>query len=262
MFTGIGRDFDLSLGSIMGFSAMLTGLLLGRWGVISSPILGFVVILAIGGAIGLVNGVFISKLNVNPFLQTLAFFIIFQGAKTALSTQPVAVPSGYLSPGADPNVAIGILLAAFVILGVVMRYSRFGQAVFALGSNENSARAVGISTDAVLIVVYVISGVLAGLAGLMSTGFTGVVPPLIGEGQVFPAFGAAVIGGISLDGGRGKISGALGGVLLLGVIQAALNVSGVPATEVQVVNGVVLLIAILLYNTKERIRSRILAAGV
>jgi ribose/xylose/arabinose/galactoside ABC-type transport system permease subunit len=261
----LSGHFDLSVGAIMGFSAMFTGMLLGNcpscWGVIGSPALGFVIILVVGGLIGVFNGAMISKLGINPFLQTLSTLIILEGAKTALNTQPVPVPQGYLVPGSIPNLAILITIVAFVVVGYAMKYTEFGQEVYALGSDKDSARAVGVDTDRITIAVYAISGVLAGLAGLMSTGYTGVVPPLIGEGQVFPAFAAAVIGGISLFGGRGKISGALGGVVLLGVIQAALNISGVPATQVQVVNGFVLLVAILLYNTQESIRNRILAAS-
>ena len=153
------------------------------------------------------------------------------------------------------------MLFAFLVFGVVMRYTRFGQAVYALGSDKHAAREVGISTDIVIIAVYVISGILAAIAGLMKTGFVGIVPPLIGEGLVFQAFAGAVIGGISLFGGRGKIMGALGGVILIQVIQSALNTSSfVGATQIQMINGFVLFAAILLYSTQERIRSRILAS--
>jgi len=263
----LSGNFDLSIGSIAGFSAMFTGMLLGTcpscWGVIDSPLLGFLIILAVGGLIGLVNGVMIAKVGLNPFLQTLAFLIIFEGAKTALQTQPVTgLPAGYIDPGATPNFAIGVLLVAFLVFGFVMRYTTFGQAVYAVGSDETSAREVGIDTERLLIVVYTISGLLAAIAGLMLTGFTGVVPPLIGEGLVFQAFAGAVIGGISLFGGRGKITGALGGVVLIEVIQSALDNSGaIGATQIQMINGIVLLVAILLYSTQTRLRARILAGG-
>jgi ribose/xylose/arabinose/galactoside ABC-type transport system permease subunit len=131
--------------------------------------------------------------------------------------------------------------------------------VYAVGSSEKSARAVGVNTDRVIIMVYVISGVLAGLAGLMLTGYSTIVPPDLAENMVFPAFAAAVIGGVSLFGGRGRISGALGGVLLLGVVQSALQLSGIQAAQIEMAEGIVLLIAILLYNFKEDIRGRILS---
>lgn len=263
----LSGHFDLSIGAIAGFSAMVTGMTLGTcptcWGITSSPVVGFAMIVTIGALIGVTNGVMIAKVGLNPFLQTLAFLIIFEGAKTALNTQPVTgLPDGYTLPGGEPNIAIGLMLIAFLAFGVVMRYTRFGQAVYALGSDKGSALEVGIKTDRVIIVVYTISGVLAALAGLMSTGFVGIVPPLIGEGLVFQAFAGAVIGGISLFGGRGKVTGALGGVILITIIQSALNNSTViEATQIQMINGIVLLIAILLYSTQESIRARILASG-
>ena len=110
--------------------------------------------------------------------------------------------------------------------------------------------------------IYTISGALSAIAGLMLTGFVGVVPPLIGEGLIFHAFAGAVIGGISLFGGRGLITGAFGGVILIQLVQSALNNStAVGATEIQMINGFVLFIAILLYSTQSKIRSRILASG-
>jgi len=262
----LSGHFDLSIGAIAGFSGMLTGMVVGTcpacWGITSSPWVGFGLIVLIGLIIGLVNGYMVGVVGINPFLQTLSFLIIFQGARTALNTQPATgLPSLYIFPGSKAKVSIGIMLLAFVLFGFVMRYTRFGQAVYATGSDEHSAREVGISTDRVIIAVYAISGVLSALAGLMITGFTGIVPPLIGDGLVFQAFAGAVIGGISLFGGRGKITGALGGVILIQVIQSALNnSSAIGATQIQMINGLVLLVAILLYSTQESIRSRILAS--
>lgn len=263
----LSGHFDLSIGSIAGFSAMFTGMLLGTcpscWNVIASPWLGFAIILSVGAIIGLVNGVMIARVGLNPFLQTLAFLIIFEGAKTAIQTQPVTgLPSEYLAVGGSANFAIVVLLVAFLVFGLLMRFTTFGQSVYALGSSEKSAREVGIDTNKLIMIIYTISGVLSAVAGLMLTGFVGVVPPLIGEGLVFQAFAGAVIGGISLFGGRGKITGALGGVILIQLVQSALNNStAVGATEIQMINGFVLLIAILLYSTQNKIRSRILASG-
>jgi ribose/xylose/arabinose/galactoside ABC-type transport system permease subunit len=263
----LSGHFDLSIGSIAGFSAMFTGMILGTcpscWGLTTSPWIGFAIILLVGSVIGLANGVMIAKVGLNPFLQTLAFLIIFEGAKTAMQTQPVTgLPLMYTRVGGTPEFAIGLMLVAFLIAGLVLRYTSFGQAVYALGSSENSAREVGIDTERLIILIYTISGVLSAIAGLMLTGFVGVVPPLIGEGLVFQAFAGAVIGGISLFGGRGKITGALGGVILIQVVQSALNNSPViGATQIQMINGIVLLTAILLYSTQSKIRGRILASG-
>jgi ribose/xylose/arabinose/galactoside ABC-type transport system permease subunit len=259
----ISGHFDLSVGSIAGFSAMLAALMLSpsKWAVISEPVVGFVVILAVGTTIGVANGVMISKLGINPFLQTLAFLIIFEGMKISLSSLPVSdLPEAYTSPGSTPEVAIGLLVAAFLVTALVMRHTPFGQAIYALGSEKESARAVGIGTDRMIIAVYALSGLLSAVGGLMLTGYTTVVSPETAGGLVFPAFAASVIGGISLFGGRGRVTGALGGVLLLGVIQSALNLSGIGVAQIQAVNGLVLLVAILLYNTRTTIRQRVLSA--
>jgi len=259
----ISGHFDLSVGSIAGFSAMVAGLALSpeKWGLLSDPIAGVILIVLIGTLVGILNGVFVGKVGIDPFLQTLAFLIIFEGAKLVLSTVTVTgLPDGYIRPGNDPLIAISLLFLAFTVIGSLMKYTSYGQAVYAIGSEKPAARAVGISTEGMIISVYGISGFLSAVGGLMLTGFAGVVSPEIGSGLVFPAFAAAVIGGVSLFGGRGKISGALGGVILLGVIQAALSISGTPPEGIRFVNGIVLFVAILLYSTRTRLRERIIAA--
>jgi ribose/xylose/arabinose/galactoside ABC-type transport system permease subunit len=265
-FCLLSGHFDLSIGSIAGFSAIFTGMLLGTcpscWAVISSPLLGIGVIIFIGAVIGLTNGILIGKFGINPFLQTLSFLIIFQGAKLAITTQPVTgLPQAYLYLGGHAYTSIGLFIIAFLIAGAGIRYFNFGQSIYAIGSNKESARAVGVNTDRVIIAVFTLSGALAGIAGLLITGYTTVVPPNIAEGMVFPAFAATIIGGVSLFGGRGKIVNALGGVLLLSVIQAALNISGVPASMVNMMNGIVLFLAIILYTMRTRFRSQILTGA-
>jgi ribose/xylose/arabinose/galactoside ABC-type transport system permease subunit len=261
----VSGNFDLSVGSIAGFSAMLAGFVVstGQWNLVSNPLLGVAVILSIGLVIGLTNGVMIRKVGINPFLQTLAFLIILRGAKLTLSTITITgLPDGYTRIGNSPRISVGVLFLTFLLVGFGMKYTSFGQAVYAVGSDDESARAVGIDTDRVVIAVYAVSGVLSAAGGLMLTGFINVVPPTIGDELVFPAFAAAVIGGVSLYGGRGKVTGALGGVLLLGLIQAALNVSGTPPEQVTLVNGLVLLSAILVYSSRRRLRERILSRQV
>lgn len=258
----LSGHFDLSVGATAGFSAVLTAMILAEWSLVSNPILGVVIVVAVGCVIGATNGIMIATFGVNPFLQTLAFFVIFGGGKLALTTQPISgLPDGYTALGSSPIVAIGVLLGSFVFMAVIFRYTQFGQAVYAVGSDKEAARAVGINTERTIILVYTLSGFFCALAGLMLTGYTGLVSPDIADDMVFSAFAAAIIGGISLFGGRGKLLGALGGVLLLSLIETSLNVAGFDPTLIEVVNGIVLLIAILLYNTKANIRERVLSAG-
>jgi ribose/xylose/arabinose/galactoside ABC-type transport system permease subunit len=261
----ISGHFDLSVGAIAGFSAMFTGMIISssQWALVTNPAAAVAIILLTGIVIGAVNGTVVSKFGVNPFLQTLAALIILEGAKLTLSTSTLTgLPEGYTIIGDTDYVSVGGLVVAYIAIGLIMRYTRFGQAIYALGSDRDSARAVGIQTDRVIIAVYVISGLLSATAGMMATGYTGVVPPGIGEGLVFPAFAASVIGGVSLFGGRGKVQGAFGGVVLLGVVQSALTVSGTPPEQIQLVNGIVLLVAILLYNSRSRLREEILSTEV
>ncbi len=258
----LSGHFDLSVGAIAGFSAVFTAMVLAEWSLVSNPVLGVLIIIGVGCVIGATNGIMIAKFGVNPFLQTLAFFIIFGGGKLALTTQPISgLPEGYTAIGNSAPVAIGILLGSFALMAGIFRYTLFGQAVYAVGSDEEAARAVGINTEQTIILVYTLSGFFCAIAGLMLTGYTGVVSPGIADDMVFPAFAAAIIGGISLFGGRGKLLGALGGVLLLSIIETSLNVGGFDPTIIEVVNGIVLLIAILLYNMKANIREQVLSAG-
>lgn len=256
----LSGHFDLSIGSIAGFSSMVTALILAQWFPGTPGIVGIFLVLAIGGAIGLLNGISVAYLGVNPFLQTLAFLIIFRGATIAASTYPVTnLPEMYMYVGGGEilngiPVAAVLLLALFAIVAYLLKYHPFGLSIYAVGGDELASRESGINTKQVILTVYIISGMLSGLGGLLFTGFLGASTPSLGEGQMFPAFAAAVIGGISIFGGRGNILGALGGVLLLGTIQAGLVMMQVQPTLIRMTNGIILLAAILLYTGVEKYR--------
>ncbi len=265
----ISGNFDLSVGSIAGFSAMATAAILvdvfpGLPGIVGIP-----VILTIGGLIGFFNGFCVARFGVNPFLQTLAALIIFEGGILVISTQSkYGLPDGYLYLGgadvavpglADVPVAIFVMVAMFFLVWFVLTKTRFGRSIYAVGGDKDSASEAGIDTDRVVIAVYVISGMLAATGGLLLTGFNGGATPTLGTAQLFPAFTAAVIGGISLFGGRGNVFNVLGGVLLLGTIQAGLVMLNVSPRIVQTVNGGVLFAAILLYTFVEDVRERLLS---
>lgn len=256
----LSGHFDLSIGSIAGFSAMVTALALAQWFPGLPGIAGVAIVLLVGGTIGLLNGVSVAYLGVNPFLQTLAFLIIFRGATIAASTYPVTdLPESYMYVGGGQivegvPVAVVVLLALFALAAFLLKYHPFGLSIYAVGGNELASRESGINTNQVILAVYIISGMLSGLGGLLFTGFLGAATPSLGDAQMFPAFAAAVIGGISIFGGRGNILGALGGVLLLGTIQAGLVMLQVQPTLIRMTNGIILLGAILLYTGVERYR--------
>jgi len=266
----ISGNFDLSVGSIAGFSAMFAALFLTEWFPDAPGAAGIVVILAVGATIGFLNGFFIAKFGVNPFLQTLSTLIIFEGGILVLSSRSVyGLPESYLWLGGGDTfgnilprpipVAIFFLLALFVTLWFVLTKTRFGRSVYAVGGDEESAAEAGIDTDRVVIAVFVLSGLLSATGGLLLTGFNGGATPTLGTQQLFPAFTAAVIGGISLFGGRGNVLNALGGVLLLGTIAAGLVMLNIDPQIVTTINGLVLFSAILLYTSVQRYRERLLS---
>ena len=267
----ISGNFDLSVGSVAGFSAMAAALFLTEWFPAAPGIVGIVVILVVGGAIGFLNGVSIAKFDVNPFLQTLSTLIIFEGAILVLSSRSVyGLPASYLWLGGGDltlgglfpqgmPIAVFFMLALFVIVWFMLTKTRFGRAVYAVGGDEESAAEAGIDTDRVVIVVFVLSGMLSATGGLLLTGFNGGATPTLGTAQLFPAFTAAVIGGISLFGGRGNVINSLGGVLLLSTIAAGLVMLNIDPQIVQTINGIVLFSAILLYTFVQRFRERLLS---
>ena len=265
----ISGNFDLSVGSVAGFSAMASALFLTEVAPGAPGLVGIPVILAVGGTIGFLNGFFIAKFGVNPFLQTLSTLIIFEGGILVLSSQSVyGLPESYLWIGGaevsvpllpEMPVAVFAMFGLFVGLWFFLTKMRFGRAIYAVGGDEESAAEAGINTDRVVISVFVLSGMLAATGGLLLTGFNGGTTPTLGTSQLFPAFTAAVIGGISLFGGRGNVLNALGGVLLLGTISAGLVMLNVDPQIVQTVNGAVLFAAILLYTFVQRYRERLLA---
>lgn len=267
----ISGNFDLSVGSIAGFSSMATALFLTKWAPGVPGVVGILVILAVGGTIGFLNGFFIAKFDVNPFLQTLSTLIVFEGGILVLSTRSVyGLPDSYLWLGGGDislggllpqsiPVAIFFLLILFFVVWFVLTKMRFGRAIYAVGGDEESAAEAGIDTDRVVIVVFVLSGMLAATGGLLLTGFNGGATPTLGTSQLFPAFTAAVIGGISLFGGRGNVFNSLGGVLLLSTIAAGLVMLNIDPKIVQTINGIVLFTAILLYTFVQRFRERLLS---
>lgn len=261
----LSGNFDLSISAIAGFSGLATALIITEHLPWLPGEAGIVIILLIGGFIGLLNGISVGIIGVNPFLQTLAFLIIFQQLMPVISTFGIQnLPETYTFLGGGKvgqvPAAVLVVLLLYAAAWFVLNYTPTGVAVYAVGGDETASREAGIDTTRVIVGVYVVSGVLSGLAGLLLTGSLGAATTSLASGQLFPAFAAAVIGGISLFGGRGNILGALGGVLLLGTIQTGLVMIDIDPKVVQVVNGVILLGAVLLYTAEARIRQLFLAS--
>jgi len=253
----LSGHFDLSVGSLTGFTAITAGVFMVEWFPNAPGIVGIVFIIGLGGFLGLLNGISIGYLEVNPFLQTLSFLIIFRGGIEVVSTATfIDLPESYQFVGGGSiggiPFALIVMLGLLVVLHFVLTYTSFGRHIYAVGSDKEAAEEAGIDVKNTVLLVYVISGMLCGLAGLMFTGYIGAASPTIGARILFPAFAGAIIGGVSLFGGAGKVTDAAGGILLLGTIQVGLTLLNVDPTAIDVVNGAILLGAILLYTFEER----------
>jgi simple sugar transport system permease protein len=250
---------DLSLESTFGLAPMIAAWLIVPVaafgdGLLLNPYLGIGILLAVGAAVGLVNGLLIVKGRLNGFIVTLAMTIVLAGIQEGIvkGQAPFNLPTafGYLGAADLGAVPVSLIVAAviFVLTGLFLRYHRLGRAIYAVGGNREAARAAGIKVNQVRIGVYVAGSVLAAIGGLMEAGRVSSVTPTqgYGEGIIFPVFAAAVIGGVSLQGGRGNMVGAASGVILLGVVQNILTLENVSNYWVYAINGGVILFALIL----------------
>ncbi|WP_410812724.1 ABC transporter permease [Micromonospora sp. 067-2] len=255
----IAGKMDLSLESTFGLApgiaawlvvdpALTRGLgvdlLAGGWAV---PIT-----LLVGALIGAFNGLLIVRYGLNGFVVTLGMLIVLRGLLTGVSGGKTffALPESMTYLGSDSwlgvPVSIWLCLAAFAVAIVVLGFTSPGRALYAIGGNVDAARAAGIRTDRILWLTLVIASMLAALAGLMQAGRLASIPSGQGDGAIFQVFAAAVIGGVSLNGGKGSMFGAFTGVLLLFMIVNVLTLAGVPAQWTNFLNGAVILIALVL----------------
>jgi simple sugar transport system permease protein len=249
---------DLSLESTYGLAPMIAAWLIlpisayGNGSQIS-PYLGILVLIAVGAAVGLFNGLVIVKGKLNGFIVTLAMTIILYGFQTGIvkgqSLGPLSGPFAYLGSAQWGSIPVSLVFAVvlFIAAGIFLRYHRGGRAIYAVGGNPDAARAAGINVDRVRIGCYIIGGVLAAVGGLIEAGRVSSVTSDQGyvEGIIFQVFAAAVIGGVSLKGGRGNMLGAASGVLLLGIVQNILNLGNVSSYWIFAINGAVILVALV-----------------
>ena len=252
----IAGKFDLSLESVVGLAPMTGAWLvaaasLGGSGWRVNPLLALLVTLGIGALIGFVNGFLVVRLGLNAFITTLAMLILLRGLTLGVSGGQTlsGLPDTFIFLGNATLVGIpvSIILAAVIFLagGLFLRYSTTGRQLYVIGGNSEAARAAGVNVDRVLHGVFIAAGTLSAVAGLMLTGRVASVSPAQGQNLIFTVFAAAVIGGISLDGGRGTMFGALTGVLLLGVIQNVLTLAQVPSFWIDASFGAIILFALL-----------------
>lgn len=248
---------DLSLEGTYGAAPMLAAWLIVPTaafgaGTDLNPFIGILVLFVAGATVGLINGTLIVKARLNGFIVTLGMTIVLAGLQNGMVKAQTlfALPPafGYLGSAYWGQIPVSLVVAAlvFVLVGLFLRYHRVGRAIYAVGGNAEAARAAGINVDRVKIGVYVAGGVLAALGGLMEAGRVSAVTGSQGyqEGIIFTVFAAAVIGGVSLLGGKGNMVGAATGVILLSVVQNILDLANVSDYWIEAIDGLVILIAL------------------
>ena len=261
----IGGYFDLSMQSVVGLAPMLAAWLTvpaqyGGLGTEIGPIGALIVIFAVGAIVGLVNGFLVGKLRLNAFIVTLAMLILLQGFTLGISSgqtfSRLPVTMTFLGDvkflGATLDV--WLLIVAFALAAVFMGFHPTGRRIYAMGGNPDAARAAGVRTLRLTIGLFVFGGLMASIAGLALSARIASVTASQGANIIFTVFAAAVIGGISLEGGRGSILGAASGVVLLGLIQNILVLSNIPSFWIDATYGAIILGA-LLFGSEELRRS-------
>lgn len=255
-------DINLSTVGTAGFSALI-GVSAMKAGL---PVaLSILLILIVGGLVGLINGVVVTKLRANALITTLSMNLVLLGALLAITggTSITQLPDEYkfVSQGNIAGIPILpiVMIVVFLIFHVIWRRTRFGRSLFAVGGNGRGAYVAGISVDKVKIWAYIVSGVLSGLAGWLLSGYMGAVTSSFGSTYEMQVIAAAVIGGISLTGGKGSMIGVLAGTLLLTVIQVGLAILGLPSTFITLAGGLMIFVAVMidaLRNLYEARRAR------
>jgi ribose transport system permease protein len=268
----IAGNMDLSVESVAALSAMITGILFCSHGIgigwaitpawLALPI-SIVIALLVGAVIGAINGMLVVRLKMDAFIVTLASFIWVRGLVVALSggrsAQDLTPSIRFI--GIDTFLSIPLIawiaILCFIVFSFMMRVTPFGRHVTMVGGNRIATFRAGIKVDRLLLISFILSGAIAGLAGWLLAIRTSGASAGLGQGMLFQAFAAVVIGGVSLKGGIGQLPGVYAGVLLLHAIQTAINLMGLPAHYTQVILGGLVLAAVLLDTVKLAIRKRL-----
>jgi ribose transport system permease protein len=248
---------DLSVGSMLALGGVLAALgsSAGLIGAIGLP-------LVVCAAIGLLQGLLIGRVGLAPFIVTLAGLLGVRGLVLTLTDEGADVPSvergsAFTTLGRDAflglQLPVWIALAVFAVTAVVLWRTRFGQSLFAIGGSESASQLMGLNVTRPKVLVYVISAVLAGLAGALLAARSSSGVPNVGQGLELDAIAAVVIGGTLLTGGAGSLSGTLAGVLLLGVIQNLINqVGDLNSSYQSVVSGAFLAVVVVVQTYLSR----------
>jgi ribose/xylose/arabinose/galactoside ABC-type transport system permease subunit len=258
-FVILTGGIDLSVGSLVALAGIVTTWLLK----LDVPIaVAFAVAITagmlVGAGSGALAGLFITRFNITPFIVTLALMTVWRGTAFVVTEgRPVwELPDAFATLGSGRVFEIPIpaliMAAVFVVSHIVLTKTRFGRYVYAVGGNKEAARLAGINTDLVLTTVYILCGVLSALSGILLASRMNSGQPNAGLMYELDVIAAVVVGGTSLAGGRGSITGTFIGAMLIAVLRNGLNMMNVGSYVQQVVVGAVILLAVMLDQIRRR----------
>jgi ribose transport system permease protein len=240
---------DLSVGSNTAFCGLIIAILIKNLGLPVGVSIGIGVLCA--AAVGLVNGLLITIFDLPPFIATLGLMSIARGAAyTITGGQPIyTFPESFRAitgrVAGIPLVTTLIMVFLFAIAAYVLKYTRFGRYLYAIGGNENCAHLSGINVKTVKCAAYVISGFCCGIAAVLLTSRLDSAVPTNADGAEMDAIAAVVIGGISMSGGEGNLAGTVIGAMIIGVIANGLNLLNVPQGAQRMVKGMIIVAAVI-----------------
>jgi ribose/xylose/arabinose/galactoside ABC-type transport system permease subunit len=240
---------DLSVGALVSFAGILAASALGY---VDNLLVGLVVALGFGALSGLFNGALVSRLRIPAFITTLGLMQVYTasaqlwnngGPVPVSNSEILMLGSGYVGPVPIPVIVFAVTL---VVGHWILSQTRFGRHIYAIGGNQEAASLAGIPVRRIMITVYVLSGVLSGLAALLFDGRLATASPLTGTGLEMQVIAAVIVGGCSLFGGKGNLRDTLLGVLILTMLQNGLTLVGVSGFWQTFATGVAVLVAVLL----------------
>ncbi|BBB60875.1 L-arabinose ABC transporter permease AraH [Undibacterium sp. KW1] len=249
------RDFDLSIGSTIAFTGVLGAIILERSGSITLAVGGG---LLAGALIGAGNGVLIAYLRVNALIATLATMLMVRGLAFIVSKgQAVGISNETFISFGDGRIfglpfPVLVVAACFLIFGILLNHTVFGRNTLAIGGNPDAARLAGIRVERLRIWIFLLQGLVTALAGLILASRITSGQPNSAQGFELDVISACVLGGVSLQGGKARITGVLVGVLIMGTVENVMNLLDVDAFYQYLMRGFILLAAVLLDQLKNR----------
>ncbi|MFD2420177.1 ABC transporter permease [Amycolatopsis pigmentata] len=255
----VSGGFDLSVGGALPLGAVTFGIAADSMSFVPATL----VAAAVGGGVGLLNGVIVEKLRINPFICTLATLSVTGGAAFVLTngqTKELPTDAGFWGDRIVGDLQYCVIAFAVVALAVLvlLRYSRLGRAIYAIGGNREAAELAGIRCSAIVQGVYVSSGVFAGFAGAVTASQLLAAAPSVGSNAALGSISAVIVGGAALTGGSGGVVGTVLGILLLGSISNGLTILQVNSYYQTIWTGIILLVAVAFGRVREVLLRKIL----